>query len=1042
MRSRLLTSSMICGAAFMALSGTAAYAQGEVSEVVVTGSRIVRQDYVANSPIATVTGDQAVANADITIDTYINTLPQINPAGTTSSNNPGNGGRSNVDLRGLGSNRNLVLIDGRRPMVSSNALTVDLNTIPQALIANIEVITGGAGATYGADAVAGVVNLKLKSNFEGVDIRASYSNSTEFRDAEEYQFSAAIGGNFADGKGNAAFAFDRAYRQPITKGQRPFSAFATATTGTPPEGAIRWGTASATNGAGNAIPLAAIQTLFGTPAYGSVAPGAITSSSGTLGTNLDGTLIYYGLANDPIRQVANYKYPIDTSVNTRFFPDFYSYNFDDPNLLILPLDRYTFMFKTNYELDNGIKFFAQAGYTQYTASTALAPTPIPTVATVAVGSNTSREVSSLLVNPGALACPSAAGPGTVRCSVGTNLIVPVTNPFIPAALATLLAARTGDDARIVGSGATEPFLYGFRPVSIGPRLAQNTNTVVQYLGGVTIPISDTWELEGYISRGTTQIDLAQIGNIDTQKLSDVLASPTQNPAGSGGACATQNFFGDRPMNPACAAYILSNGAARTLLEQSVGQAFVRGPIGKLPAGDVQSVFGVEYRGFEYSTRFLSNPGPFSGFNTSDPEGGTNSFRDVFGELLVPLLKDAPYAQTLELSLGARYSESEFYNKVKSIGRDARGSWAYKAELNWQPVDFARLRASYQRAVREPNFGELFAGGGSAPQVFDPCNTTSAAWQRSASVAPGSFRALCIAQGVSAVNGGGTPPGTQLSINTLGNGNLDPEESDSYTFGAVVSSPWDNQWLERLKGSVDYYSIEIKAPILGLDTNNALAACYNYFGGNPTYNPNNKYCAGLSRAGGSLGSGTAYNNPAIATGEFPGVNGGVQKTTGVDIQLDWGFDWEWFGAPAWMGNLQANALVTRVLSFEQQDANDLQLIDYVGTISYFGAGLGTSFPEWKATINARWNLGDLPFGDLSAGLRSRYIGAMTNRQFAQFPGETFLGTTTNPNVSAIWYHDVDVTRERPWARRPEASRILADAANPNTVQLELHGCSLG
>ena len=166
-----------------------AYAQDaeptEVEGIVVTGSRIVRQDYVANSPIATVTGEQAVANADVTLETYLNTLPQVNPAGTTTSNNPGNAGQAYIDLRGLGANRNLVLVDGRRPMISSNVLVVDVNTIPQAMIENIEVITGGAGATYGADAVAGVVNLKLKKNFEGVDFRASYSDSTDYQDSKE-----------------------------------------------------------------------------------------------------------------------------------------------------------------------------------------------------------------------------------------------------------------------------------------------------------------------------------------------------------------------------------------------------------------------------------------------------------------------------------------------------------------------------------------------------------------------------------------------------------------------------------------------------------------------------------------------------------------------------------------------------------------------------------------------------------------------------------------------------------------------------------------
>ena len=1011
MRERLLASSMICGAAFMALSASNAFAAEsttEVTEVVVTGSRIVRQDYVSTSPIATVTGEATRANGDISLDTYLNTLPQVNPAGTTSSNNPGNGGRSNVDLRGLGPNRNLVLVDGRRPMVSSNSLTVDLNTIPQALIENIEVITGGAGATYGADAVAGVVNLKLKKNFEGVDIRANYSNSTEFRDAEEYQFSLAVGGNFADGKGNAVFALDRAVRQSISKGQRDFSAYATATTSTPPQGAVRWGTPGVAAGAGNVIPLAAIQALFGTAAYGSVAPGAITSTSASLGTNKDGSLIYYGLGNDPVRQVANFRDPIDVTVNKRFYPDFYSYNFDAPNLLILPLDRYSFMFKTNYQLDNGIEVFASAGWTNYTAATALAPSPLPTVATTSVGSNTSRQVASANVTPGATACPSAAGPNTVICNVGNVLVVPVTNPFLPNDLKTLLAARTGDDARLIGSGATEAFLYTFRPVSVGPRLNQNENTIVQFQGGVKVPVGDKFKIEAYAQRGTTTISLSQIGNVDTQRLQNVLEAAGQNPGGSNGACATQNFFGNIALQPTCRAYILSNGAARTSMEQNVAQAFISGPAFTLPAGDVPVVLGVEYRAFDYSFGFLSNPGPFSGFNVQDPEAGNNEFRDVFGETLIPILKDVEYAKSLELGLGFRYSESQFNNKINGVKSATRGNWTYKADVNWEPLDFARVRVSYQRAVREPNFGELFAGGGSAPQVFDPCSPFSKAWTANASTAAGTLRGLCIAQGVSAVNGANTPPGSQTSINTDGNTALNPEKANTFTAGVVLSSPWDNQWLQRLRGTVDYYNIEIKDPILGIDTNNALAACYNYFGTNPTYSNSYRYCSGIARVGGSLAGGNVLDSTK-ANGNFGGFNGGVQKTTGIDFQVDYGFDTEWLGAPAWMGSIQANLLLTHVMTFEQQDAKDLPKIDFAGTISYFGAGLGTSFPDWKGTLNVRWNLGELPFGSVSAGVRARYISSMTNRQFKQFPGETFLGTAgVSPNVPSVTYYDLDAS----------------------------------
>ena len=121
----------------LALISTPSFAQDEAAEedsgeaIIVTGSRIARPNLDSNSPVSVVTGDQTVANADITLDTFLNTLPGVNPAGTTTSNNPGNGGQSNIDLRGLGSNRNLVLINGRRPMVSASNQTVDLNTIPQ-----------------------------------------------------------------------------------------------------------------------------------------------------------------------------------------------------------------------------------------------------------------------------------------------------------------------------------------------------------------------------------------------------------------------------------------------------------------------------------------------------------------------------------------------------------------------------------------------------------------------------------------------------------------------------------------------------------------------------------------------------------------------------------------------------------------------------------------------------------------------------------------------------------------------------------------------
>jgi outer membrane receptor protein involved in Fe transport len=969
-RERLLASSMICSVALVAFAATPALAQeaaaaastddAEVSEIVVTGSRIVRQDYVANSPIATVTGEQIVANADITLDTYLNTLPQINPAGTTTSNNPPNNGQANIDLRGLGANRNIVLIDGRRPMVSDNTLTVDINTIPQALIESIEVITGGAGATYGADAVAGAVNIKLKKNFEGVDLRAGYSNSTEFWDAKEYQFSAVVGGNFADDKGNAVIAFDRSVREAMYKNQRQFSQYATSTTSFYPDGLLFYA-------AGNAPSDAAINALFAQPSYGS--NPSIVRSSGTLGFNSDGSLFYRGVFNDP-RNPQNLRLPTsDPSINPNFYPDLYMYNFDYVNILTLPLDRKSFMSKLDYRFDNGLEVFASAGWTQYRAASALAPTPVPT----------------LLVTP-------SIAPGLVIGSGAfSQLAVPVTNPFIPNDLRTLLNSRTGDNPGLAGAGANEAFLIRTRTVDIGLRQENYENTVVQYMAGLRGPIGDTgWKFEAYLSEGQTKIINTQTGNVDTARLEQLLSAPD----GGASLCSGgYNPFGRNPISAACQDFLRVDLSPTSDYTQQIAQAYMTGNVVDLPAGPLAVVLGVEYRGFEYTV----SPGPgastISGFTVADPEAGTNSFKDFFAEALVPLVKDAPWAQTLELSLGYRHSVSEFADKLAGVKGDEQGSDAYKVELNWQPLDWARVRGSYQRAVRAPNFNELFASGNTAPQYFDPCSTKGV---RRTGPNAAQMAALCAATGVGDVAGFVQTPGSQLTSYFKGNTDLEPERADTFTVGVVFSSPWEGQWTERLRASLDYYDIKVKDAIQEQNVNAIVADCYNYYGNNPTYSANFLNCQGIGRGGGEI---LQLDNPTgvpdASTGAIPFLftNEGSIETSGFDFQLDWGYDWEWFGAPASLGQMKFNLIVSHLLQYENTTLSRTPVVDYAGTVAYFGAGLGQSFPKWRATAAATWLV-----DDFDVMVRTRFIGEMENRAAVEFPGETFTGTP------ATWYWD--------------------------------------
>ncbi|MFO1455217.1 MAG: TonB-dependent receptor [Steroidobacteraceae bacterium] len=961
---------LVCGvAASAALFGNvSAMAQdqdadaGELTEVVVTGSRIVRQDFIANSPITTVSAEQLKQNADITLDTFLNTLPGVNPAGTTTSNNPGNNGQSNINLRGLGSNRNLVLIDGRRAMVSASDQTVDLNTIPSALIENIEVITGGAGATYGADAIAGVVNLKLKRNFEGIEVAGGISDSTEFSDAQEYTIATTLGANFGDDHGNAVIGFEYGSREGMIKSQRAFSANATATTSFLPEGLYF--------PSGNNPTQAAVDGVFAR--YG-VAAGAVPAASSLIGFNLDGTLFSRGVFNSPL-QVQNWRYPVDLSVNSALFPDVYSYNFDAVNILTLPLERRSMMTKFNYEWDNGIEVFSQFGWTQYESAAALAPTPISTITTTAPGQNrTAGEATSPLVAAGG--------------RIANLLIIPVTNPFIPADFRTVLASRTGDNTALVGTGATEPFLMRQRTLDAGLRQSNYQNTVVQYLLGVKGKINDSWRWETYASEGRTEIVEAQTGNINTQRLQGLLE------AADGGAsvCAGGfNPFGRKPISEACQEYLEVSNALTTKFKQQIVQAYVTGDVMEMPAGPLSVVLGAEYRGFRYAFDPGAASGPISGFNVQDPAGGTNSFKDVFAEALIPLAKDASWAKSLELSLGYRLSDSQFKNTATDEDTDSSSDSAYKVELSWAPSDLMRVRASYQRAVRAPNFGELFDGGGSNPQYFDPCSVTSTA--RTSGSARTQLRELCRLAGEigglgAAVDTYVQTPGTQLSTTLTGNTSAKPETADTITFGVVFTEPFG---VERLRASLDYYNIKIKDPLIQPDANLYVADCYNYYGNNPGYSPTYKNCTGLFRSGDILG----VDNPDDPDGFFPYVNGGEYKTDGIDLQLDYGFD---LGP----GQLQTQLYLNYLLSWKQQAGAIFPSQDFAGTISFFGAGdgLGGSFPEIKANLLLRYSIAKFDFD-----VRARYIDGMDNRASVLYPGEaSFTGvpSVTYWDVAANW-----------------------------------------
>ncbi|HET9337246.1 MAG TPA: TonB-dependent receptor, partial [Sphingomicrobium sp.] len=568
-------------------------------------------------------------------------------------------------------------------------------------------------------------------------------------------------------------------------------------------------------------------------------------------------------------------------------------------------------------------------------------------------------------------------------------IVPTTNPFIPADLLAVLNARTGDDPAFVGSGGTEPFRIAKRFLDTGLRISEIDNQVLQGTIGLRGDITDNWRYEASYTWGRTKINTAASGNVNVQNAQLLLESAT------GGADLCDggfNPFGIHPISADCVEFLNETGFTETQFTMRVAQAFVTGDLFELPAGTVSVVFGAERRDFEYRFDPGTLAGPIAGFNTATPDLGTNRFTDFFAEARIPLFKDQPFARSAEIGLSFRSSKSDFNDIQNGVDGQPSTDNAYGITGTWEVNDWARLRGSYQHSVRAPNFVELFSGGGSFPQYFDPCSVNTTFRQEGGTAAAD----LCADTGVGSPDTYVQTPGSQAFIGITGNPNLKPETGDTWTVGAVLQ-----RW--GITASIDYYNIAIKDTIFAPDPNMIIAACYGYHGINPDLDFGNPFCSfPAEEGGGSIFARTPdisyISIPQAlggdAYGYFQAVNQGKVKTSGVDVQLAYSMPTD---SIVENSRLSANLLVNYLINFKVEELPGL-VIDYAGTASYFGAGLGTSFPEWKANLNLAWNMKPFTFST-----RVRYIDGMDNRLKVQFPGEEHL----HSGPDSVWYFDAAV-----------------------------------
>jgi iron complex outermembrane recepter protein len=895
----------------------------ETQEIVVTGSLIKRPNNTAASPIVSVSNETIKEAGTVNLNDALNQVPSFTVSGNAATGGQGTGGRATINLHGLGSNRNLVLLDGKRLPVSDVNANVDINIIPESIIGGIDVITGGASAVYGSDAMSGVVNFKTVRNFEGVKLDAQY-NISERGDARKFNSSLAFGSKFAEDRGHVLAAFSYTKQDPLAANKRDF--FYTRI----PSSFI--GTGTFVPSAANAPSAAAVTALFN--GYGIA--GARNPLGSNLGFNNDGTLFtqtgalnYRGPTdgNGYLIVGGNVRMPVGQQID-----------------ILNSLNRKTAFVKADFELTPDITTYGQFMYVDLTVQT--------------------ESGGSLTQFP-------------------TQTTIPVTNPFIPADLRTILASRPNPTAN---------FNWNARYVGVPDKSFEENYIVQQYLAGLKGNIASGWTFDLFASYDQSKHTLTNHNAVLKSQVQRLLS------AADGGAslCAGGfNPFGDanaRSLSTACRAFITKDAINVERLGQTQIQGQVNGELFNLGAGPAQIAFVADYRKNTYSfapdSDYIGSVpnalgvgvpfGPFSPggnieavVNTLPLAKTGISVKEIAAQIDVPLIADKPFFKELAFGAAGRISDYSTTGSVKSFEIDAR----------WRPVEALLFRGGFQRAVRAPNTGELFAPPqgqqlaiGTPPSAIgDPCDIRSTA-RTGANAAQVS--ALCVAQGIPAAAISTYQfPTTATGQVVPGNPNLTPERANTFNVGAVFNAPRNGGILGDFSFSVDYYKIKINKVISPVPGLTVLSKCFNLDGSNPTYSNANEFCKLMLRDA----------NGVLLNVTTPYLNLGSLQTSGVEAQIHWGVPASFLGKS---GKIYVDSAIGWLNEYKVQLLSGAAIQNFT-QISNGGAGPNSvpprATPRWKALTTF-----GMKADGYGLGLRWRYQGSLNDVSSVLTPANTQIG----------------------------------------------------
>ncbi|NBW06868.1 MAG: TonB-dependent receptor [Caulobacteraceae bacterium] len=890
MRNRLLASTIFTTAVALgapALAQTApAPAQDDattVEEVVVTGSRIRRDAVNAPTPLIQVSQEQLLTTGQSTVIDYLATIPALSnsvvPSDTTGSG-LGDGGLSLPNLRSLGSNRTLTLVDGRRHVGSSGgSLSVDIDTIPRLLIENIEIVTGGASSVYGADAVSGVLNFILKKDFEGLEIDASYGQINEDGQANR-RISALIGKNFFDDRLNVyahaeyekidevtSLDIDWLRRAPVRIGvdadptSRPDDGLLDAKlfTGVSRIDRPRWGQTTLVNvqqPSDLTNPNVAYENCFPGGTAGSfsyaancfgVTPGKTFWFDGTTARLANfGNRIGNTGANRPYNIGGDGENPAEFSTGSR----------------VPRSESQRYQVGANFKITDDITAYGEAKYITEDTFDVGQPTFFDIDLVNSYGSREANPIYA--VNNFDLRwSDNAFLPQNVKDAIRTNLV----QTYLPPT------------ATAPGALGPQILVQNARHSMFGPDRSQdNTRDLQRYVAGVRGDLGDFGFVKnldfdiGY-TYGKVEVENFERG-VDSQRFALAIDSivdtagvvngtPGQivcrsqliakqggvvtdyNPgtANYGGdlrdtaygqaainACQPLNVFGKGNQSQAALDYIDATIHITERNEQHQGIASISGNLWDFwGAGAIGVALGAEYRKetTEATGRDRDTAGRMLFLNTGPdfPEASYES-KEVFAEVSLPLFRDSFLGEYAELSGSYRYSD------YSTVG----GTDVYGVNLVYRPIQDITFKTSYNTSIRVPDLGENFAPNSQtfANGIVDPCTTLNIAAVNDAETRNNRIRnctALAAAQGLSFDFAGVTPQNTDdfrpnytsgIAGVSGGNPNLRPEESDSFTFSVALRP----RFIPNFSLVLDYYEISIDDVIASVSADTAAANCVN------------------------------------------------------------------------------------------------------------------------------------------------------------------------------------------------------------------------